>query len=64
MTTSDQPSLSRRAIVGSAGIGLAALGAVGPAVAQTAAAAAPAQQPQPLQDPTTKYPRPPYAKQS
>lgn len=56
----DENSLSRRQLVGGAGLGLAAIAAVAPAAAQEAAAAAP----KPLQDPTTKYPRPPYPRQS
>ena len=54
--------LSRRQIVGGAGLGLAAIAAAAPAAAQTAAPAVAA--PKPLQDPTTKYPRPPYPRQS
>jgi NAD(P)-dependent dehydrogenase (short-subunit alcohol dehydrogenase family) len=53
--------LSRRRIVGGAGLGLAAMAAAAPAAAQTAASTA---VPKPLQDPTTKYPRPPYPRQS
>ena len=53
--------LSRRQIVGGAGLGLAAMAAASPASAQAAAPAAVAK---PLQDPTTKYPRPPYPRQS
>lgn len=49
--------VSRRGIVASAGVGLAG----GAASAQGARAAATAQ---PLSDPTTKYPKPPFAKQS
>ena len=49
-------TLSRRQMVGGAGLGLAALAAV-PASAQEPA-------PKPLEDPTTKYPRPPYKVQS
>jgi NAD(P)-dependent dehydrogenase (short-subunit alcohol dehydrogenase family) len=58
----DQPedlSLSRRRMVGGVGLGLAA--AAAPIAAQAGAAAAGAA---PLQDPTTKYPRPPYPGQS
>jgi NAD(P)-dependent dehydrogenase (short-subunit alcohol dehydrogenase family) len=54
-------SLSRRQIVGTAGIGLASIAAASPASAQAQSASAPAK---PLQDPTTKYPRPPYNRQS
>ena len=51
----DPHSLSRRAVVG--GAGLAAAAAATPAVAQTPAA-------QPLQDPQGKYPKPPFKQQS
>jgi NAD(P)-dependent dehydrogenase (short-subunit alcohol dehydrogenase family) len=57
----NENSLSRRQIVGGAGLGLAAIAAVGPASAQDATAAA---IPKPLEDPTKKYPRPPYNAQS
>lgn len=53
--------LSRRQIVGGAGLGLASIAATTPAAAQSSATAA---VPKPLQDPTTKYPRPPYPRQS
>ena len=53
-------ALSRRRIMGGAGLGLAAMAAT-PASAQGAAAEA---MPKPLQDPTTKYPRPPYPRQT
>ena len=57
----DNPALSRRQMVG-AGAGLAASAtAIVPAVAQGTAQAPTAQ---PLQDPTTKYPKPPFKKQS
>ena len=55
----DEKSLSRRQLVGGAGLGLAA--AATPAFAQNAAAPV---APQPLQDPATRYPRPPYKRQS
>ena len=60
----NDPVVSRRGVVGAAGMTLAA--AATPALAQTATptptpSAAP---PVPLQGPGTKYPRPPYAKQS
>jgi len=62
MDFNDQNPFSRRQIVGGASVGIAAA-MVGPAMAQgTAEAAAPTAQP--LQDPTTKYPRPPYPGQS
>ena len=57
MTTND--TLSRRKVVGSAGAGLAAAVAA-PAFAQQTAPA----QAEELQDPTTKYPRPPFDKQT
>ena len=61
MSDHDNP-LSRRRIVGGAGLGLAAIATAAPAVAQDAAPAT--MPPKPLQDPTTKYPRPPYPRQS
>ena len=73
MSQSDQSAMSRRAIVGGAGLGLVALGAAAPAVAQTAPAPMNAaaggtiipSQVQPLlEDPRTKFPAPPYPKQS
>ena len=68
MSDSNDTSLSRRQIMGGAGLGLAAVAASLPAAAQTAPGAAPAASdaaaPKPLQDPTTKYPRPPYPRQS
>ncbi len=55
-----EPALSRRHVVGAAGITLAA--AATPALAQSSQ---PEPSPaQPLQSPDTKYPRPPYKKQS
>ena len=60
MSGNENP-LSRRQIVGGAGLGLAAIAAALPAAAQSTA---PATTPKPLQDPTTKYPRPPYPRQS
>ncbi len=60
MDINDRISLSRRAMVSGAGVGLAAA-----AASSAAAAATPnAPQPVPLQDPRTKYPRPPYKRQS
>ena len=53
-------AVSRRSLVGGAGLGLAALAAA-PAAAQAPSSAA---APKPLQDPSTKYPRPPYPRQS
>ncbi len=57
----NENSLSRRQIIGSAGLGLASIAAAAPAAAQTLAAGV---TPKPLQDPATKYPRPPYPRQS
>ncbi len=60
MSRNENP-LSRRQIVGGAGLGLAAIAAASPASAQETASTA---TPKPLQDPTTKHPRPPYPRQS
>ena len=60
MDTNDKAPVSRRHMVGAAGAGLA-IAAAAPAFAQ---GAAPAPTAQPLADPTTKYPRPPYPRQS
>ena len=57
----NENSLSRRQLVGSAGLGLAAIGAVAPASAQGSTATMVAK---PLEDPTTKFPRPPFKTQS
>jgi NAD(P)-dependent dehydrogenase (short-subunit alcohol dehydrogenase family) len=51
-------TVSRRKVVGGAGIGLAAAATAAPGLAQAATTA------QPLRNPTTKYARPPFAKQS
>jgi NAD(P)-dependent dehydrogenase (short-subunit alcohol dehydrogenase family) len=59
MDFNDQNPFSRRQVVGGASVGIAAA-MVGPAMAQGSAAPTA----QPLQDPTTKYPRPPYPGQS
>ena len=56
----DANPVSRRQVVGSAGIGLAAAAAA-PAFAQAAQAPRTAEK---LTDPTSKYPKPPYEKQS
>jgi NAD(P)-dependent dehydrogenase (short-subunit alcohol dehydrogenase family) len=58
MSTDDKAPLSRR-LVGATSVGLAVAAAM-PAFAQAPAAPAPS----PLQDPATKYPRPPYKRQS
>ncbi len=54
-------SISRRTVIGGVGAGLAAASVAGTALAQGASGDMAAQ---PLQDPTTKYPRPPYPGQS
>jgi NAD(P)-dependent dehydrogenase (short-subunit alcohol dehydrogenase family) len=60
MSSNDENPVSRRQIVGAVGAGLT-MGAVSPAAAQ---GQAPSDSPQALQDPTTKYPKPPFKKQS
>jgi len=59
----NQPTLSRRAVLGGLGAGLATA-ALAPALAAQAAAAPPAAPPTGLQDPLTKYPKPPFPKQT
>ncbi len=60
MTMSD--NFSRRQVVGGVGLGLAAVAdAVAPASAQTAVAAPTAA---PMQDPVSKYPNPPFKRQT
>ena len=54
----DDTNASRRRLVPGAGLGLAAAATAAPAAAQAQAA------PRPLQDPTTRYPRPPFQRQS
>ncbi|MBL6081078.1 SDR family oxidoreductase [Belnapia sp. T18] len=54
----DDTSMSRRKAVGSAGLGLAVAAASASAQAQPRDAA------QPMTDPTTRYPKPPFQKQS
>jgi NAD(P)-dependent dehydrogenase (short-subunit alcohol dehydrogenase family) len=62
MDSNDGRTVSRRGIVGGAGIGLAAAAAaVTPALAGGTSGPAGSQ---PLVDPTTKYPRPPFERQS
>ncbi len=60
MDRNEETPLSRRQIVGGGGSGLA-IGAVAPASAQSWQHTA---SPQPPAIPTSKYPRPPYKKQS
>lgn len=55
---SDDPSVSRRTLVGGAGLGLVT------AASTAAAQATPQLTAAPFQDPTTKYPRPPFQRQS
>ena len=57
----NESSLSRRQIVGSAGLSLAAIASTAPASAQGLTDVV---SPKPLEDPTKKYPRPPYNRQS
>ena len=56
-------SVSRRQMMGGLGAGLAAVAAA-PAFAQSNSATAQPVQAQPLQNPTTKYPQPPFDGQS
>ncbi len=58
MSMDDRAAVSRRQVVGAVGIGLAA---ATPALAQAQSAPPTAA---PLQDPATKYPRPPFKRQS
>ena len=58
---SEKKSLSRRHVVGGAGIGLAGLAAAATPVMSKGNETMAAQE---LQDPTTKYPQPPFKKQS
>ncbi len=62
MDETEKSALSRRQIVGGAGIGLAVAAAVAPASAQTPAPTLVTAQP--MSNPVTKYPRPPFQKQS
>ncbi|MBV8615842.1 MAG: SDR family oxidoreductase [Acetobacteraceae bacterium] len=58
----NDPSLSRRTMLGAAGVALAT---TAPAMAQTSQSQAePAPSAQPIQSPNMKYPQPPYKKQS
>jgi NAD(P)-dependent dehydrogenase (short-subunit alcohol dehydrogenase family) len=65
MSNNDETFFSRRQMVGGLGASIAAA-AVAPAMAQSSANAssANAAPPQPVQDPTTKYPKPPFKSQS
>jgi len=60
MTSNDIPSPSRRQIVGAVGTGLAVAAATGAAQAQEPSAAVK----QPLTDPISKFPAPPFKRQS
>ncbi len=65
MDTNERNPLFRRQIVQGAGLGLAAAAAMAaPASAQTAAATPAEPTAAPFQDPVTKYPKPPFEKQS
>jgi NAD(P)-dependent dehydrogenase (short-subunit alcohol dehydrogenase family) len=65
MDTEDNNLVSRRTVIGGVGLGLAAASVAGPVLAQgTPAVGSGTSAQQPLQDPTTKYPRPPYPGQS
>jgi hypothetical protein len=57
----NESSLSRRQIVGSAALSLAAIASTASASAQGLTGVV---SPKPLEDPTKKYPRPPYNRQS
>jgi hypothetical protein len=59
MSSTDEPSLSRREIVGAVGSGLAVAAASSASAQGQGASAPPA-----LQDPTAKYPKPPFKPQS
>ena len=61
MIDNRKDSFSRRQVVGGVGLGLAAAADAAPAFAQSTPAAAVAQ---PLQDPLSKYPKPPFKSQS
>jgi NAD(P)-dependent dehydrogenase (short-subunit alcohol dehydrogenase family) len=61
MTTNQGFPVSRRQVVGGVGIGIAAAAVASPGLAQAAPSAATAQ---PMQDPGSKYPKPPFNKQS
>lgn len=64
MNPKDSDTITRRRMVGTMGVGLAAAAVAGPATAAAAPASAGASaKPARLQDPTTLYPRPPFPKQ-
>ncbi len=60
MNINDGHAVSRRSVIGSAGLGVTLAAASAPVLAASPAAP----QAQPLEDPTSKYPRPPYPRQS
>ena len=64
MDNQDDKPFSRRQVIGGVGIGLAAAAAAGPVFAQGTAQAGAQPSGPALQDPTTKYPRPPFHRQS
>ena len=64
MSNFRQKQLSRRQVVGGIGAGLASLAASsGPALAQSARLGAVESTAEPVEDPTTKYPKPPFQPQ-
>jgi NAD(P)-dependent dehydrogenase (short-subunit alcohol dehydrogenase family) len=63
MNSHELPSLSRRQAVGAVGAGLAAAAAVGPALANPAAGMSPRASGPTLENPVTKYPKPPFRPQ-
>src|SRR4051812_18157281 len=62
-TTEEQNTISRRKIIGGLGAGLAAA-VVAPVLSAAAAPGAENGMPEKLQDPTAKYPKPPFNEQS
>lgn len=64
MSDDDSKTLTRRQVMGGMGVGLAAMSVASPVLAKSAAAPRASAAPQPLEDPTTKYPRPPFEGQS
>ena len=61
MDSNDRPHISRRQIVSGAGLAAAAAAAAAAAVASPAVSQTPTGQP--MEDPTTKYPKPPFPRQ-